>query len=128
MNDELLELTEEEFSLYELLPVCGCGLSASILELYRRVLEVTPPSHASKLADYEWPSWNDRLAAAGGNELLYEVVAHALDHIEATEHGSSVAGAWRTERGDQLLGILDRYAATDYEATPCMSVEPRTTQ
>lgn len=121
MNDaEFLELSKSDFDLYMEMPVCGCGYMGEVYDIYRTLL---------RTADSEltgWPTREERLAPFDGNEVLYDLAAGVLDHIGATEHGGSITYAWITDKGRQLLSILDRYAASDYDAMPCGELHPPT--
>lgn len=116
MNDEFLELSNDDLDLLLDVPVCGCGRPDLAWAVYRAVL-----ADAVAASDGVWST--DRMAAANGDETLFYVVAGVLDSIEATEHGGSIGGAWATEKGRRLLAILDRFAESDYEATPCGGVD-----
>lgn len=122
--DNLFELNEKDFDLLHEVPVCGCGTPGVVWELYRAQLNVTPlggglPGYSD---EDDFPFHEERVAAAQGNEALFYVVAYVLDHIEATEHGGNISGAWLTEKGLRLRGILDRYAEAGWDAMPCHSV------
>jgi hypothetical protein len=65
----------------------------------------------------------DRLAATDGDERLFYVVAGVLDGMDCIEHGGSIVHSWATDKGRRLLGLLDRYAESGYEATPCQDLE-----
>lgn len=115
MADEDFVLSEDDFNLLHALPVCGCGVPGTVYDLYRRQLRVTARTDDRD----DWPTFGDRVDAADGNETLFYVVAYVLDHIEATEHGGGIGGAWLTDKGRRLLAILDRYAEVGYDAVPC---------
>ena len=112
VEDEFLTVTEYELGLLMGVPVCGCGDPPALYELYREFLRAAPRSPAGTgfgplhdlFAHYELLAW-----AIGG----------VLDHIGAIDHGGTLRFAWRTEKGDQLLALLDRWAQ-DYGLIPAM--------
>lgn len=117
-SDELLELTEADFDLLDELPICGCGRSALAVETYHKLLTA-----AADFAD-ESPTAPaepapDPFEPTDGNETLFYVAAGVLDRIEATEHGTSIHFAWITDKGRRLLALLEQWAESSYEATPC---------
>lgn len=118
MNSETeFVLSEEDFTLLEQLPICGCGRPGLVLDHYRHLLHLTDWG-VNRESDGP-PGFEALLGLAGGNETLLYLSAYVLDHIKATEHGGGVGGAWITDKGKRLLEILDRYEATGYDATPC---------
>lgn len=101
------------------LPVCGCGLPELAYEIYRKVLASTPAAYGTRTEDEPWPTWEQRLEPVNGDETLFYIVAGVLDHMRATEHGGSVGGAWRTDKGERLLLLLNQHAAWGYEPDVC---------
>ena len=112
-------LSRADAELMWSLPVCGCGNPELAYDVYRRVLASTPAAYGTRAADEPWPTWEDRLAPVNGDETLFYVVAGVLDSIGATEHGGSIGGAWRTDKGERLLLLLTQHAAWDYEPMVC---------
>lgn len=108
---EFWNLSKSDADLLYEVPVCGCGNPEKAYELYRVELRSSGP---------EWPDWPERLAPFGGSRPFWQVVAYVLDDIGATEHGGSISYAWRTEKGERLLLLLNQFAAWGYEPTPCI--------
>lgn len=73
---------------------CGCG-SSDLPNIAVEVLRNFGREHMSK----------NRFSVYDKSE--YEVIAHWLDSKELIEHGSSVNGSWLTEKGKELLKIID---------------------
>ena len=79
--------------MYEIiheLGICGCGRPE---EAYAAVHEMLIRSKTGKLIEPDEP------------HVLY--MAYNLDHLGFLEHGSSIYGAWITDKGEELLTALD---------------------
>lgn len=119
MSDrEFLNLSSEDLDLLLEVPVCGCGRPELAWTVYRAVL-----ADAVAASDGVWAA--NRLEAAHGDETLFYVVAGVLDGIDCTEHGGTIDSAWATDKGRRLLAILDRFAESEYEATPCADLRTK---
>jgi len=93
MEDRFLELDKPDFDLLHELPVCGCGQPELAFSVYRSLLRAY-------------------------HVATFYLVGGVLDRLGAIEHGTSLDGAWLIEKGGRLLAILDRYAESQFEATP----------
>jgi hypothetical protein len=83
------------FDLWHDWNFCGCGANEDVLALVRDRLraindertEATPP----------------------GDDPLAWLLAYVLDSADLTEHGGSVGYAWLTDKGKEVLAVLERH-------------------
>jgi hypothetical protein len=50
------------------------------------------------------------------NTGLEYLVLYMIDHLELTEHGGSVGGAWLTDKGKAVMAALQRERVDGFEA------------
>jgi hypothetical protein len=72
---------------------CGCGSSEDIEKIAWDVLDLFSQKHA----DRTWSVYD---------KLEFEIIAHWMDNKDLLEHGSSVAGSWLNEKGEEVHKIL----------------------
>lgn len=84
----------EEYLWIGILGGCGCG-SGDLPEQAYEVLKNFGREHLSKerFSVYDKPE--------------HEVIAHWLDNKELIEHGGSIGGSWLTDRGRELLKVIE---------------------
>ena len=73
------------------LGICGCGR----------------PEEAYKAVHEMLKRVKDRGNIIEPDEPHVLFMAYTLDHLEFLEHGSSIYGAWLTDKGEELLAALD---------------------
>lgn len=86
---------------------CGCGSPEVACRTIMRLLELHPlhePGHKAELRC---------LVSDTGVEYL---LLYQLDHMELTEHGGSIHGAWLSPKGEAVLQGLRREAEDDFDA------------
>ena len=79
---------------------CGCGQPELF---YQAVIELL-----------EYYGQSERIPGWVYEEKHRYFVANVLDHLELTEHGSSIGGAWLTDAGREALAFLREWGA-DWE-------------
>lgn len=84
---------------------CGCGSPEAAAAAVLRLLRLHPLYEHR--ADFE--AWI-------ADEGIEYFLLYWLDRNELTEHGTSVGGAWLTDRGKALLDALAREEADGFEA------------
>jgi hypothetical protein len=82
---------------YDTLGMCGCGNPEEAYALIRDILALAP--------FYEESRWQlvERLTGGGAAN---HIVLSTLDHAGLIEHGSSLSGAWLTEKGAWCLSAM----------------------
>lgn len=104
MSMELLErdetLTAEE-QLEDWLRLCGCSESAEVFRVVRRVLRQCEEQQWAELREEQ------RLATEPAH---YYVLMNWLDGLDLIEHGTAIRCSWPTEKGRQVLALLDEWA------------------
>lgn len=104
--DELHNWFFTEFGL------CGCGDPAGVVRLIKEVLA---------LSDKRSKAWavNDDETARGVYKVQQAILAYPshsslywhflywLDHLGLTEHGTNISGAWLTDKGQEVLALLE---------------------
>ena len=92
------KMTKAEFNDWwdRLRQMCGCGLPAEGLKLIRDVLRLTPL--------YEHRDELNKLLPSDGIQML---VLGTIDALGLIEHGTTIYGAWATEKGDSILAYLN---------------------
>jgi len=90
---------------YDEMRFCGCHAPAQVLKGLRDILQKLHSSlESAGTSEPYLPDDDDATAWF----MLYVLDAHGL-----TEHGGSIAGAWLTATGEELLNLLN--AVTDWE-------------
>ena len=87
------DATPDECLIYDLwhdLNFCGCGDPVAALALMRDELRRMTDG---KIKPSKTPHW--------------WLLAYVLDAAELTEHGTVVASAWPTPKGEKLLAVLE---------------------
>lgn len=102
---ETRAMTREELRINVLDYWCGCGNPELACAALLRLLKLHP-LYDNRAEFEEW------IADDGVGYLLF----YQLDHMELTEHGGSVGGAWLTPKGGAALKALERESADDFEA------------
>lgn len=85
---------------YEDLKFCGCGDPEEILEVIYTLW---------KNDDYKKRENMFGKLSYG----VYTFIFNVLDNLEYMEHGSSIGGAWLTEKGKMVYTSLDKFFNTD---------------
>lgn len=109
INDEIRYPNEVQRFYYEELNWCGCGCPGEVLTFMRDVLQAI--NNRSE-------NWTDETNAkifelvprdtALGTSYLYMLDAHGL-----LEHGGSIGGSWLTDKGKDILKMLNSYPLED---------------
>ena len=73
---------------------CGCGSG----DLPDRAVEVLKNFGREHLSKERWSVYDDP---------TNEVLAHWLDSKELIEHGGSIGGSWLTDKGKELLKLVE---------------------
>lgn len=106
--------------LYEDLGTCGCGTPDDTI----KVLQIVLTSHSVDHNRIDW--WEakskmlndicgiDRNKNSNYNGLI-QFVQYILDDHKFMEHGSSIGGAWLTEKGKIFLEIINEYFSEEKE-------------
>lgn len=85
-------------------PLCGCGNPEAGMALILELLQAAPfHSNRERLLEL-LPDLGTRMVVLG-----------ALDEHDLIEHGTSIEGSWLTERGKQVLAVLEPHEASDFE-------------
>lgn len=97
--------TENQDLIHEL-GICGCGIPE---EAYQAVLDMLKRAEDRK---------NGKLILDNNNphELF---MAYILDHLGLLEHGSSIYGAWLTDKGKKMLEALEKFAGCEFDFNLC---------
>lgn len=82
--------TTKMYDLIHELGICGCGCPKEAYEAVHKMLIMYMAPDYTKIND--------------PHELF---MAYTLDNLEFLEHGSSIYGAWLTDKGKGLLAALD---------------------
>lgn len=116
----------ESFLQCHVLGFCGCGAPQDALEYVRGALRHTAnlklvhenvSTHRKGDAwSVAWDAWDKAGKALMGNADWF--TRYWMDKERLTEHGSSVGGAWLTEKGSQLLDDLDELLSGGGGAEP----------
>ncbi len=91
--------------------LCGCGRPLDTWEMIHRYLKALKLRSESVDEGIEEVK-NFYMQNYG----LAQFMAYILDDREYTEHGTSIYGAWLTDKGKDLLSILDIYMNEDIES------------
>ena len=92
--------------------ICGCGLPFETWEQVYRYLNVL-----ICIENEQWDELDKRSRSFyKQNYGLAQFMAYILDDKEYTEHGSGIGGAWLTDKGKDLLAILDTYVNEEIES------------
>ena len=93
--------TEAE-AMYFSLGLCGCGCPENVHEFLVDCAKAVQAGTETR----EYDSIRAIEALIKNKpDVVAEFIGHFLDSKELTEHGSSVYGAWLTERGKQFVEI-----------------------
>ena len=76
-----------------ILEACGCGSSDELSKIAFKVLQLFSLPHEER----KWSVYDKQ---------KYEILAHWLDSKGLLEHGSSVAGSWLTELGEDVYNNI----------------------
>jgi hypothetical protein len=79
------------------LGMCGCGRPNEAYSLVRDILALAPL--------YEENRWRLAETLTGGG-AAHHIILSALDRAELMEHGSSLDGAWLTDKGAWCLAAM----------------------
>ena len=80
--------------------LCGCGYPDSVLDMIQEFLEKKSEERHS-IYDEEAEEFAKKWAL----QMTY-YLAYTLDHHGFTEHGTSISGAWITDKGKAFLEML----------------------
>ena len=83
---------------------CGCGNPELACARLRDILKLHPL--------YDNREALKALIPDTGMEML---VLYFLDHLDLTEHGGGIGGAWLTDKGKAVLEALEREAGDGFE-------------
>jgi len=92
--------SEAEAMYFDQLGLCGCGCPENVHKFLISCLEAKNDEYPTLLSA-------EKIAEIISNNpgVVAEFVLHYLDSVELVEHGGSVYGCWRTERGDQIVEV-----------------------
>ncbi|MCM1295160.1 MAG: hypothetical protein NC311_06435 [Muribaculaceae bacterium] len=102
------------FFLFEILPICGCGLPEITMETICDYLDIVEIRHTKSDDPMNRYSGFDKARKLlrekykveyESDDPLLQFLAYAMDEVGLTEHGSSIHGAWITD-----LGRMCKYA------------------
>lgn len=94
-RDEMLAHLYKVF--YDDLGMCGCGLPDEAYNLVRDLLSLAPL--------YEESRWRLAETLTGGGAAGH-IILSSLDRASLLEHGSSLNGAWLTDKGAWCLAAM----------------------
>jgi hypothetical protein len=78
---------------------CGCGDPSNAARVLRDILALHPLYEHRQELEQILP-----------DEGLRYLMLYTLDHFDLTDHGSSIGGAWLTDKGRSVLDALHREA------------------
>ena len=90
---------------HEFLPICGCGSSDEIIDMFDECLRFAALKEKPKYTEDPSAPWGRGFYRS----LAHEICAHILDHEELIEHGGGIGWAWATDEGKELLAIVDKF-------------------
>lgn len=114
-EDDLFGIIDSVVSIYtfNILGLCGCGcLENSLIDIRNYLRIVGMKSKDFPTFDAYYKTYIARMKVYFDVESVYEdsllqFMAYILDDKEFTEHGTSIGGAWITEKGKQYLSVLE---------------------
>jgi len=92
---------------------CHCGSLRESITLLQLVLEEFDRCRDDKNWD-ACQSMIDRLLCKEQNEALYYSYLYMLHANGLIEHGGSIAGAWISERGSEVLEQINQYSGRSH--------------
>jgi hypothetical protein len=98
-------MTRQELRVFISEWFCGCGDPEAASAALLRLLRLHP------LYDHQ-----DELREMVPDQGALYLLLYALDRHKLTDHGSSVAGAWLTEKGEAVRDALAREEPSKFEA------------
>lgn len=93
---------------YDDLGMCGCGNPDEAYELIRDLLALTPL--------YEGSRWQ-RAEELTGRGATSHIILSSLDRSGLLEHGSSLSGAWLTDKGEWCLAAMRTVEFNELDGT-----------
>jgi hypothetical protein len=108
-------VTEHAYKLfYEDLGLCGCGIPEAAYELVRDVLVLVAD-------DEDRHGWAPLVKTLLGSPGAYHLIMSSLDEADLIDHGSSIDGAWLTDKGRwyaSTLRMIEDWDAFDEAGYP----------
>jgi hypothetical protein len=104
----------EDFFVYELLGICGCGNPESVVLKIKILLNIFHEFHKNGDFDEKWNQMKEDLRKEFGADDVYEndlllFMVYILNDRKILEHGSSVGGSWLSNLGEMFLYILNNH-------------------
>jgi hypothetical protein len=86
--------TPEQWLFSGIMGGCGCGSSEEIAKKAVELLDIFSTEHSMGSRDKVY------------DDEEYEVLAHWMDSLKITEHGTNICSSWLTEKGEQILNAI----------------------
>ena len=104
--EDIIEKCMDEF-IYEDLKLCGCGSPERTWEIIRLILIAQSQDGYENRINMLNNICNINIEDSNNYDGLIQFVLYVLDDHEFLEHGSSIGGAWLTEKGKLFLDLLN---------------------
>lgn len=119
MSEQILKSIYDDFWYGESdksINICGCGNPEYTEEIVIKILESRKIKDFHKREQFIKDSIGVDFDKNNMVYGLYQFVLYQLDDKQFLEHGSSISGAWLTEKGEVVLkirGMIDRFNEID---------------
>jgi len=101
----MTDKTEELISrIFDIAPICGCGQPEEALERLLVILDAM-----ASFSDEGRVKRRIFYTEDNENNIDLLLILYFLDDMGYTEHGSSVYGAWLSDKGKELLKVLKEW-------------------
>lgn len=114
--DDVLKMAYEYFS-FEVIGLCGCGAIDTTIEDIAKYLTIvdywTTNVDHENIIDKRKEMMHDGFNVEHITDYsLLQFMAYVLDHLNLTDHGSSINGTWITDLGRVCLYVYKVYLKT----------------
>jgi hypothetical protein len=92
---------------------CGCGCPDEAYALVRDILAAAAGRYGEDGRWNGWPAPHPVLELTGDKPGVFWFVLYAIDAAGLTEHGTSAAGFWPTDKGRHYLSLMRRLRWAD---------------
>lgn len=104
--DREMPIGELDDMLFADVGLCGCGYFEATVGTIYEYLKHKKDYGGENYKWEEWHKWEAEFVEEH-KELLYEFFRYILDNRGFTEHGTSIGGAWITDKGKRLVKLLE---------------------